>query len=236
MKISVITATLNAMEYLPRLADSLAQQTDNDFEWIIADGGSTDGTLEYLNDFEGLDKTVLSETDFGIYDALNKAIKASKGDYYLILGADDFIYRETLAKYRAGALESGSDIVTAKILRNGDELSVKGGNTVTNNMNAYVSGHSVGSIFRTSLHDDFGMYVNKYPIAADYNFIKSACDGGVKVHKTDFVAGVFGVEGLSSIDVLGGLTENFRIQMKSKKSFIHILLLLFRLIKHYKKL
>ena len=66
MKISVVTATFNAMEHLPRLVDSLLEQTDNNFEWIIADGGSTDGTVEYLNTLQGLEKTVLCEPDLNL--------------------------------------------------------------------------------------------------------------------------------------------------------------------------
>ena len=88
--LSIITATLNSIEYLPKLIDSLRKQKDREFEWVVADGASTDGTLELLKSVTDLDILITSESDFGIYDALNRGIKVCSGDYYLVLGDDDF--------------------------------------------------------------------------------------------------------------------------------------------------
>lgn len=60
MKLSVITATYNAIEYLPDLVASLRKQLDKDFEWIVADGKSTDGTVEYLRSISDLNLKVTS--------------------------------------------------------------------------------------------------------------------------------------------------------------------------------
>jgi len=89
--ISIITATYNAAAVLPRLVESLIAQTDQDFEWVVADGASTDGTLEILEQAKTRLKNVVvdSRPDFGIYDAMNRAIKLSKSSYYLIVGADN---------------------------------------------------------------------------------------------------------------------------------------------------
>ena len=75
VKLTVITATYNAEKYLPNLIKSLREQTCKDFEWIVADGSSTDRTLELLSEVKDLNLVVSSEPDFGIYDALNRAIK-----------------------------------------------------------------------------------------------------------------------------------------------------------------
>lgn len=70
-KLSVITATYNAIEYLPSLIECLRKQEDQDFEWVVADGASTDGTLELLESITDLNIVITSQEDFGIYDALN---------------------------------------------------------------------------------------------------------------------------------------------------------------------
>lgn len=80
-KLSVITATYNAEKFLFRVIKSLQEQTDKDFEWIISDGASSDSTLEILKSTEGINIKVISGEDFGIYDALNRGIKACNGEF-----------------------------------------------------------------------------------------------------------------------------------------------------------
>lgn len=88
---TIITATYNAAATLPRLLDSLAEQTCRDFELIIQDGASTDNTVAIAESYR--DKlpslSLVSEPDTGIYDAWNKAIKRTTGEWVIFLGADD---------------------------------------------------------------------------------------------------------------------------------------------------
>ena len=89
--ISIITATYNAAPYLPRLIHSLRGQDFKNFEWVVADGGSSDETLEILSQVDDLNLIVDSRPDQGIYDAFNRAVALSSGDYILFLGADDYL-------------------------------------------------------------------------------------------------------------------------------------------------
>lgn len=89
--ISVITASYNADRYISRLIFSLQAQAFKNFEWIVADGGSTDGTLDLLQKVEGLNLVVDSRPDSGVYDAYNRGVALSSGDYLLFLGADDYL-------------------------------------------------------------------------------------------------------------------------------------------------
>ena len=84
--ISVITVTFNAAALLPGLMDSLRTQTDRDFEWVVVDGASTDGTVALLNSSGDILSHWISEPDFGIYDAMNKALQMARGEYYLVMG------------------------------------------------------------------------------------------------------------------------------------------------------
>ena len=81
-KVSIITAVYNAENHILNLINSLRQQIDKNFEWVVVDGLSTDSTVKILKNIDDLNITIISEADFGIYDALNKGIKACTGEYY----------------------------------------------------------------------------------------------------------------------------------------------------------
>ena len=87
--ISVITATYNAMDHLPAFLDNIAAQTCDDFEFLVQDGASTDGTVAYLE--EHIDNIAHFESapDDGIYDAWNKAIVHARGRWICFVGVDD---------------------------------------------------------------------------------------------------------------------------------------------------
>jgi glycosyltransferase involved in cell wall biosynthesis len=90
MKYSIITATYNAEKFLERALLSILGQSYPDFEWIIQDGASTDGTLEIVSRYRDSRIKLQSGPDAGIYDAWNKAVARATGDWALFLGADDF--------------------------------------------------------------------------------------------------------------------------------------------------
>lgn len=93
MKISIITASYNSVKTLGETMESVLSQTYADWEYIVVDGGSMDGTVDLINKYEkrfcGRMKWT-SEPDKGIYDAMNKGILKSKGDVVGILNSDDY--------------------------------------------------------------------------------------------------------------------------------------------------
>lgn len=88
-KISIITITYNASEHLPKTIASIAALTYPNLEYIIIDGGSTDSTLQIIQDNISLISQYISEPDQGLYDAMNKGIKLSTGDYLWFINAGD---------------------------------------------------------------------------------------------------------------------------------------------------
>ena len=196
LKLSIITATWNAEIFLPRVIKSLEKQTDKDFEWIISDGASTDGTLEILKKVEGINIKVISQEDFGIYDALNRGIKNCNGEFYLVIGADDELYPNAVKDYKE-SIEDDVDIATAWIdTANGQNIPNSGPRWLKSQFH-YVSGHAVGSIYRTKLHEKHGYYSRKFPIAADQLFVGQVLKHGSKVKIIKKVVGKFSDEGLS---------------------------------------
>ena len=92
--ITVITAVFNGAKTLQRCIDSVVNQSYKDCEYIIIDGGSTDGTLDILKQNTNKINFWLSEPDRGIYDAWNKALLLARGEWICFLGADDFFWKD----------------------------------------------------------------------------------------------------------------------------------------------
>jgi len=90
-KLSIITINLNNISGLRKTIESVLSQTFTDFEYIIIDGGSSDGGLEILKEFDKNITFWLSEPDAGIYCAMNKGILRSEGDYLLFLHSGDWL-------------------------------------------------------------------------------------------------------------------------------------------------
>lgn len=107
MKVSVITATYNSIRHLPDVMSSIQNQDYTDIEHIIIDGGSKDGTAEYVRNSPYPVKLV-SEPDKGIYDALNKGINLATGDVIGFLHSDDILaLPQTISMIVDGFISSG---------------------------------------------------------------------------------------------------------------------------------
>lgn len=99
MKLSIITVNLNNREGLQKTIDSVVAQTFKDFEWIVIDGGSTDGSKELIEQYTNRFAYWVSEPDKGIYNAMNKGIKVAKGEYLQFLNSGDWLWEnDTLNK------------------------------------------------------------------------------------------------------------------------------------------
>ncbi|MEQ1093022.1 glycosyltransferase [Acinetobacter johnsonii] len=234
-KISVITAVYNAEDCIQHLIESLRQQTDSNFEWVVVDGLSTDHTLEILNQIDDLNIKIISEADFGIYDALNKGIKACTGEYYLVAGADDIFFQNAIKDYKA-AIEDGVNMVTATIIKNGNEVKAGNGPAWQFGQGAFISNHAIGVLIKKNLHEIYGFYSRKFPISADQLFIQQCALGGVYFRKIDAIIGEFFLEGISSTDHIGALTEFFRIQiLLGRNKWIQYIIYILRIFKQLKK-
>ena len=97
MKLSVITVVLNGEKHIKQCIESVVSQKTNDVEYIIVDGGSTDGTLEIIRSFEPLIDRIISEPDHGIADGFNKGIQLSTGDVIGFINADDWMEEGAVA-------------------------------------------------------------------------------------------------------------------------------------------
>ena len=230
-KISVITAVYNAESCIQNLIESLRNQQDKDFEWVVVDGASTDKTLEILKNINDLNIKIISEPDFGIYDALNKGIKACSGEYYLVAGADDIFFPNAINSYKI-VIQNDISLITATIFKGGRKLMRRNGPSWIYGQFHWISDHALGTLIKKELHSKYGLYSRKFPIAADQLFIKNCCQNGEKVKKIECAVGEFGCYGVSSVDSIGTCTEFFRVQMLTERyKWVQYILFILKLAK-----
>lgn len=96
MKISIVTINYNNLSGLKKTRESIVSQTCNDYEWIVIDGGSTDGAKEFLQEHADEMAYWCSEKDKGVYNAQNKGIALAKGDYIICMNSGDTFHDENV--------------------------------------------------------------------------------------------------------------------------------------------
>ena len=108
LKISIITVCYNAESTIKSCIESVKGQNYNSIEYIIIDGGSTDKTINIINNYKHSVNHFISEPDQGIYDAMNKGIKLATGDIIGMLNADDFFADNSVINDIAGAFDKNN--------------------------------------------------------------------------------------------------------------------------------
>ena len=96
MKVTVVTAVLNDAGHIEQTILSVISQTDIEIEYIIVDGGSKDGTLELIGKYKDKISLLISESDRGVYDSMNKGIKYSTGDFVYFLNSGDVLLNPSI--------------------------------------------------------------------------------------------------------------------------------------------
>ena len=108
MKISIITTSYNSQETIFETLKSVNSQSYNNIEHIIVDGGSSDRTLEIVDRFDHVAQ-IISERDSGVYEAMNKGIRAASGDIIGFLNSDDYFFSNDIMKEYAEGFRSLSN-------------------------------------------------------------------------------------------------------------------------------
>lgn len=178
LKITVVTAVFNGCETIGKTIESLIAQDYEGIEYIVVDGGSTDGTLEILAHYRPHIDILISERDRGIYDALNKGMRAATGDVIAILHSDDLLAeRGVLSKIVGTFQESEADAVYADLVyvgrrsidtvirywRPGDFSRLK-------LLLGWMPPHPTLCV-RRSLYDRTGGFDETFDISADYDMV-----------------------------------------------------------------
>lgn len=166
MKLSVITVNYNDRTGLTRTIRSVVEQSFENFEYIIVDGGSSDGSVEIIKHFEEKISYWVTEPDTGIYNAMNKAIEVARGEYCIFMNSGDSFYdSEVLQKVF-------SEFPTEDIIC-GDTYTINDTKSAPKEITLeYLFSHSIchqSAFIKTSLMKKY-KYDEKYKIVADRKF------------------------------------------------------------------
>lgn len=180
VKISIITATFNAAEYLPRLIESIAAQKREDVEFLVVDGGSKDATLSILADRSDVVNQWISERDEGIYDAWNKGVKMARGEWVMFLGADDRLHPRALDVFTKflDTVEDNTMIVSSlleSVDRKGRTLKTVGEPWNWDKFRwSRLSFAHPGMLHRRQLFEKLGGFDTQFKICGDSEFLLRA--------------------------------------------------------------
>lgn len=176
-KVSIISATFNSSNTLQKTIDSIYNQTYSNFEYIIIDGGSTDNTLEIIKkNFEKFNGRLIyiSEKDCGIYDAWNKGLKLSTGEWITFIGSDDYFTECALTDY-INVINNNplSNFISSQcMLVNENYVNLRiYGEEWSKKMNIYCTIAHVGSFHKKILFKLLGQFDISYKVTGDYDFL-----------------------------------------------------------------
>ncbi|KBZ63818.1 PGL/p-HBAD biosynthesis glycosyltransferase [Mycobacterium [tuberculosis] TKK-01-0051] len=171
---SIIVPTFNSAATLRACIESITGQTCTDYELVLVDGGSTDGTLEIANSFEaslGERLVIHSGPDEGPYDAMNRGVGMATGDWLLFLGSDDTLYESTTLESVAAFIRAHepSDLVYGDVVMRSTGTRHAGAFDLDRLLFETNLCHQ--SIFyRRKLFEGIGPYNLRYRIWADWDF------------------------------------------------------------------
>lgn len=216
LKISIITVCYNSINSIEKTIESVLNQSYSCYEYIIIDGGSSDGTVDvikkYENAFVGRLK-YYSESDKGIYDAMNKGIKKCSGEMIGILNSDDYYEKDTLKLVSLATDDYPYQIIYGMLRQivNNEEMGIVFTNhhflemSMINHPTCFVS---------KKIYDDYGLYNTAYKIAADYDYMLMCFKNDTIKFKPIYkILTNFGMNGISSQSPISRL-ERAQIQYK----------------------
>lgn len=196
-QISVIVVTFNSVKYLKGAIESFLKQDYANKELVIIDGGSKDGTVDIIKQYEKQIGYWCSEPDKGIYDAMNKGWRRASGEYMLYLGCDDRLLDGALSAL--GDKANGADLVF------GDVKCLHAGGVVRERVTTtdfdVIRKHAIFShqslIMKRSVFEKYNGFDCSYRVLADYHLILRAYLGGAKMQYVHQFISLFNMGGVS---------------------------------------
>lgn len=207
---SIVISTYNAKSCLANCLDSILTQRLQDWEILLVDGGSTDGTVGVIQQYSDNIAFSVSEPDDGIYDAWNKALPHLKGDWVVFLGADDVFASPDVLAQVAELVQSELPDDISLIYGLVDLIDPATGDMIEQfgtgewgglqeRLDSELPFSHTGLFHRRSLFRDHGAFDSAYRITGDYEFLLRAMkDPGVKASRVPFTVAHMAAGGISS--------------------------------------
>lgn len=201
--ITIITVNLNNLEGLRKTMKSVFEQSWQEFEYIIIDGGSSDGSSEFIEAKKDKIDYWVSEPDKGIYNAMNKGIKVANGEYLLFLNSGDWFCNEKVLENVFDKLGT-CDVLYGnmiKVFPDGREILDRGVNVEEISLKTFIEGnlnHQV-TFLSKNIFKKYGLYDENLKIVSDWKiFLKALGLSNSKVKYIDCEISYFDMTGLSN--------------------------------------
>lgn len=214
---SIITINRNNAQGLEETFVSVQEQTCRNFEYIVIDGKSEDGSLKVVKKYENIIDYYVSEKDKGVYNALNKGIAQAKGKYLIFMNSGDvFASSDVLMKVKL-AVTGEPDFIF------GETIYKKQGCRFRKRLPRHVSFflfYTSGichqsSFIKRDLFEEIGYYNEEYKLTSDWTFFMKALGKyNKRVMKVDFPISVYDMEGMS------GNPLNQQLLNKEREKFL----------------
>lgn len=210
IKFSIITISFNSEKTIERTIKSVLAQTYTNFEYIIVDGESKDSTIDIIRKYEPLFEGRMkwkSETDNGIYDAMNKGIKMASGDIIGIVNSDDWLEQNALETIYNGYLENNKSLESLYCgwirfhYYNGTEQILK---TSHEMLQKYAKRYEMGGIRHPAvfvpkqIYNQYGIFDDRMKVMADTDLILRYFYAGVKFYYPEKVVSNMSDGGVSN--------------------------------------
>ena len=215
-KISVVTVVYNSKALIENTVKSIINQSYNHIEYIVVDGGSTDGTIDILNSYKKNISTLISEPDHGIYDAMNKGISLATGDFVVFINSGDkFSSNDILEK-----IFSHPEAASADVVYGDTDITDSEGNIIHSRRHRPPERLNWKSFKRGMLvcHQSFIAHRNlvesynlNYRYAADFDWCIRILKKSKSVYNSRQVISLFLEGGQTRKTIVPGLKERFKI-------------------------
>lgn len=220
MKISIITVCYNSFNCIEKTIKSVMQQTYKNIEYIIIDGGSTDGTIEIINRYKGNIDVLISEKDSGIYDAFNKGVRNSSGDLITFLNSGDY-YLKDYCSTAISHFESSCSFICSNVLyfnsKNFSEIVKPLYPNVKLGKPPFLH---PALMVRRDLFDEIGYFNLKFRTFSDYDWMLRLVERNITGQYFNFTKVCFELDGVSSRSLV---KEYIEVLIGNRYNLIQIL-------------
>lgn len=214
IKLTIVTVSYNAVNTIEQTISSVINQSYPNIEYVIIDGGSTDGTVDIIKKYKDKIAYWISEPDGGIYDAMNKGIKVATGEYVYFLGADDTLIDISIIQAVVCDMsDNPSDIYSYGVYCVNNKLMQKyvGNSHAKKHLDVVDMVPHQGLFVKRSIAVKLPYDVN-YKITADYKFfLQCYRNKEISIRYEDYPVAFYAMDGISSNSVRELRNERIKI-------------------------
>jgi len=217
-KVSIITVVYNGIVHLEQTISSVLGQSYDNIEYIIIDGGSTDGTVELIKQYEDKIAYWVSEPDGGIYDAMNKGLAKARGEIVGLINADDWYETDAVSVVVETFEKENADVVhgSMRIVKESGESFVKMAESDISNLKKGMLLNHPTVFAKKSLYDQYGNFDTSYKIVADWEMMMRWFLNDVHFVPTKETLANFRMGGVSSEHLKRSFVEKHRVRQEHK--------------------